>query len=138
MRIYLLPGRFHLRERSLYRNCHCQASEAEIAQALTGTYRDEHLYALKQAYEAWRFYAKQRDEIDEQIQQQLARMKQDRNLPPLKPRKLVHGRKPNQPRFDVRTALVKERKLTKEIEQQLVAAIQSFQPQFKPPTGGRV
>jgi len=72
---------------------------------LTGTYRDEHLYALKQAYEAWRFYAKQRDEIDEQIQQQLARMKQDRNLPPLKPRKLAHGRKPNQPRFDVRTAL---------------------------------
>jgi F-type H+-transporting ATPase subunit alpha len=41
-------------------------------------------------------------------------------------------------KFDVRTALVKERKLTKEIEQQLAAAIQSFQPQFKPPAGGRV
>ncbi len=101
----ILRGVRDPRQLAKYRNCHCKASEAEIAQALTGTYRDEHLYALKQAYEAWRFYAKQRDEIDEQIQQQLARMKQDRNLPPLKPRKLVHGRKPNQPRFDVRTAL---------------------------------
>jgi F-type H+/Na+-transporting ATPase subunit alpha len=41
-------------------------------------------------------------------------------------------------KFDVRTALLKERKLTKDIEQQLVAAIQSFQPQFRPPAGGRV
>ncbi len=87
----ILRGVRDPRQLAKYRNCHCKASEAEIAQALTGTYRDEHLYALKQAYEAWRFYAKQRDEIDEQIQQQLARMKQDRNLPPLKPRKLVHG-----------------------------------------------
>jgi F-type H+-transporting ATPase subunit alpha len=39
---------------------------------------------------------------------------------------------------DVRTALQKERKLTKEIEQHLVAAIQGFQPQFKPATGGRI
>jgi transposase len=88
-----------------YRNGHCKASEAEIAQALTGTYRDEHLFALKQAYEAWKFYHQQRDQIDVQIQQQLARMKQDRALPPLKPRPLPHGRKPNQPGFDVRTAL---------------------------------
>jgi F-type H+/Na+-transporting ATPase subunit alpha len=37
-------------------------------------------------------------------------------------------------KFDVRTALLKGRKLTKEIEQQLVAGIQSFQPQFRPAT----
>lgn len=101
----ILHGVRDPRQLAKFRNCHCKASEAEIAQALTGTYRNEHLYALKQAYDAWRFYAKQRDDIDEQIRQQLARMKQDRDLPPLKPRKLVHGRKPNQPRFDVRTAL---------------------------------
>jgi transposase len=40
-----------------------------------------------------------------QIQQQLARMKLDRALPPLPLRKPKHGRKPNHPRFDVRTAL---------------------------------
>lgn len=88
-----------------YRNARCKASEAEIAQALTGTYRDEHLFALRQAYEAWQFYRKQRDQLDVQIQQQLTRMKQDRALPPLKAQKRAHGRKANQPGFDVRTAL---------------------------------
>jgi F-type H+-transporting ATPase subunit alpha len=39
---------------------------------------------------------------------------------------------------DVRTALQKERKLTKEIEEHLVSAIQGFQAQFKPTAGGRV
>jgi F-type H+-transporting ATPase subunit alpha len=37
----------------------------------------------------------------------------------------------------VRTALLKERQLTKEIEQQLQEAIKAFQPQFQPPTDGR-
>jgi F-type H+-transporting ATPase subunit alpha len=38
----------------------------------------------------------------------------------------------------VRTALLKERKLTKEIEQELISAIQGFQAQFKPAAAGRV
>ena len=88
-----------------YRHEKCQASEAEIAQALTGSYRDEHLFALRQAYQAWEFYQKQRDQVDVQIAAQLARMKQDRALPPLKPRARSGGRKPNEPHFDVRAAL---------------------------------
>jgi transposase len=87
------------------RNARCKATEAEIAQALNGTYRDEHLFALRQAYEAWQFYQGQLDKVDAQIQQQLARMKQDRALPPLRARLRSGGRKPNHPRFDVRTAL---------------------------------
>ncbi len=87
------------------RNQKCKATEAEIAEALHGSYRDEHLFALRQAFEAWQFYQKQLDKVEEQIQQQLARMKQDRALPPLKHRPRSSGRKPNQPRFDVRTAL---------------------------------
>jgi hypothetical protein len=34
---------------------------------------------------------------------------------------------------EVRTALVKERKLTKDLEEQLKKAIDYFQPQFKKP-----
>lgn len=83
----------------------CKATAAEIAQALDGSYRDEHLFALRQAYEAWQFYPKQLDKVDAQIQQQLARMKQDRTLSPLRTRPRTGGRKPNHPRFDVRTAL---------------------------------
>jgi transposase len=88
-----------------YRHEKCQASEAEIAQALTGSYREEHLFALRQAYQAWEFYQKKRDQVDVQIAAQLARMKQDRALPPLKPRARSGGRKPNEPHFDVRAAL---------------------------------
>jgi hypothetical protein len=38
---------------------------------------------------------------------------------------------------EVRTALMKDRKFTPQLEQQLAAAIQTFQTQFKPPTDGR-
>jgi transposase len=87
------------------RDARIKASEDQIAQALTGSYRDEHLCELRLAFEAWQFYQKQLDQIDAQIEQQLGRMKQDRALPPLKPHKRSGGRKPNHPRFDVRGAL---------------------------------
>ena len=82
----------------------CKASEAEIAQALTGTYREEHLFELKLAYEAWQFTLGQVEKVDAQIALQLGRMKCDRALPPLKP-KARPKRRVNSPRFDVRTAL---------------------------------
>ncbi len=87
------------------RDRRCKANEAAIAQALDGSYRAEHLFALRQAYEAWQFYQKQIGKVEEQIEQQLERMKQDRALPPLKPASRPRRRTPNQPRFDVRRAL---------------------------------
>src|SRR6516162_627684 len=87
-----------------YRDKQCKASEAEIAQALTGTYREEHLFALKLAYEAWQFSLKQVEKVDTQIALQLGRMKCDRALPPLTLKKRP-SRKINVPRFDVRMAL---------------------------------
>jgi transposase len=87
-----------------YRDKGCKASEAAIAQALTGSYREEHLFELKLAYEAWQFTLKQVEKVDEQIAPQLGRMKCDRALPPLKP-KARPKRRVNSPRFDVRAAL---------------------------------
>jgi transposase len=87
-----------------YRDKGCKASEAEIAQALTGTYRQEHLFELKQAHEAWQFTLGQVDKVDGQVALQLGRMKGDRALPPLKP-KPRPKRRVNSPRFDVRAAL---------------------------------
>src|SRR6266478_6315645 len=87
-----------------YRDKGCKASEAEIAQALTGSYREEHLFELKQAYEAWQFTLGQVEKVDGQIALQLGRMKCDRALPPLKPKRRP-SRKINSPGFDVRTAL---------------------------------
>src|SRR5205809_2676391 len=87
-----------------YRDKGCKASEAEIAQALTGTYREEHLFELKLAYEAWQFTLGQVEKVDGQIALQLGRMKCDRALPPLKA-KARPQRSVNSPALDVRTAL---------------------------------
>jgi transposase len=87
-----------------HRDKQCKASLAQIAQALTGTYREEHLFELKLAYEAWQFSLGQVEKVDAQIALQLGRMKSGRALPPLKP-KARPKRRVNSPRFDVRTAL---------------------------------
>jgi transposase len=87
-----------------YRDKACKASEAQIAQALTGTYREEHLFELKLAHEAWQFCLGQVEKVDGQIALQLGRMKSDRALPPLKP-KARPKRRASSPGFDVRTAL---------------------------------
>jgi transposase len=87
-----------------HRDKACKASEAEIAQALTGTYREGHLFELKLAYEAWQFTLGKVEEVDGQVALPLGRMKCDRALPPLKP-KARPKRRVNSPGFDVRTAL---------------------------------
>src|SRR4051812_34899448 len=87
-----------------YRDKQCKASEAQIAQALTGSYREEHLFELKLAYEAGQFCLRQVEKVDGQIALQLGRMKSDRALPPLRP-KARPKRRVNSPRFDVRAAL---------------------------------
>jgi transposase len=87
-----------------YRDKQCKASEAEVAQALTGSYREEHLFELKLAYEAWQFTLGQVAKVDGQIALQLGRMKCDRALPPLKP-KARPKRRASSPGFDVRAAL---------------------------------
>jgi transposase len=87
-----------------YRDKQGKASAAESAQALTGTYREEPLFALRLAYEAWQFSLGQVAKVDGQIALQLGRMKGDRALPPLKP-KARPKRRVHAPGFDVRTAL---------------------------------
>jgi transposase len=87
-----------------YRDQQGKASAAEIAQALTGSYRAEPLFELKLAYEAWPFTRGQVAKVDEQMALQLGRMKGDRALPPLKP-KPRPKRRVHAPGFDVRTAL---------------------------------
>ncbi len=89
------------------RDRRCKHSEAEIAQALNGRYRPEHLLELKLCLQMWEQYQKTIGQLDEAIQEQLRRMRADRKLPPLPPLPPVRkrGRKPHDPAFDVRTAL---------------------------------
>lgn len=45
----------------------CQHSEEEIAKALTGTWREEHLYVLKQSLELYDFYTERVEACDAEI-----------------------------------------------------------------------
>jgi transposase len=87
------------------RDPRCQNPEATIAQALTGSYRDEHLFALRQALDRWEFHQKQLRQLDEVIEKYLGTLAQDKTLPPLPPRTKAYKRGANDPRFDVRAAL---------------------------------
>src|SRR5262245_7954692 len=104
IRSAVVRGRGAPEKLAKYRDRWCKASEAEIAQALTGSYREEHLFELKLAYEAWQFTLRQVEKVDGQIALQLGRMKSDRALPPLSP-KARPKRRVSSPGFDVRTAL---------------------------------
>lgn len=50
-----------------HRHCRCARGEEEIAKALDGSYREEHLFALRQALELYRTYRQQIQSCDEQI-----------------------------------------------------------------------
>ena len=84
------------------RNARIQASEDEIAKSLQGNWRVEHLFALKQALDAFDFCATQLAECDTQIQAQLQAL-HVREDEPAQGKK--RGRARNAPKFDLRTQL---------------------------------
>ena len=87
------------------RDRRCKKKEPEIAIALDGRYRDEHLMELRCCFHMWEQYLAMIAEVDGAIAAQLQRMKKHTELPPLPKRKHVRGRRPHDPAFDVRTAL---------------------------------
>ncbi len=53
------------------RDCRCKKDKQEIAKALTGDFRYEHLFILKQAYESWCHTRHQMVESDQEIEKLL-------------------------------------------------------------------
>ena len=84
------------------KNSRIRASEDEIAKSLQGSWRAEHLFALKQALDAFDFCGTQLAECDAQIQGQLQAL-HVREDEPAKGKK--RGRARNAPKFDLRTQL---------------------------------
>lgn len=82
------------------RDPRCKSDQAAIARALEGTWREEHLFELSQAYELYRTYQVKVTECDRRIEQAVTGLP-DRSAgaaPPERPRS--RGRKPNDPRFE--------------------------------------
>jgi transposase len=84
------------------KNSRIRASEDEIAKSLQGSWRAEHLFALKQALDAFDFCGAQLAECDAQVQAQLQAL-HVREDEPAKGKK--RGRARNAPKFDLRTQL---------------------------------
>jgi transposase len=63
----ILAGERDPERLAAHRDHRCHASHAEIVAALTGNYRTEHLFALRQNFAAYEFLLKQIAECDGQI-----------------------------------------------------------------------
>ena len=89
------------------RNAACKSSEDEIAKALTGTWREEHLFVLKQALALFDYYTMQVAECDKQLEQQFAAMKPrfEDQAPQVLSAHKPRSKSKNKPAFNARNEL---------------------------------
>jgi transposase len=91
-----------------FRDRRCAHSTESIAKALTGNYRDEHVFALKQSLALYDSYTERIAECDAEMERHYAKIqdsaRQDEDqLPPLGPNPKKGSHSKNAPAFDVRT-----------------------------------
>jgi transposase len=89
------------------RNPRCKNDAATIAKALEGTWRPEHLFALRQAHELYQFHHQQIVQCDELIEAELARLPNRSGDKPFTPKQRRCGRKANDLSFDAYRPLFK-------------------------------
>ena len=104
----IVSGQTDPRHLAKHRDARCKASESEIAAALTGYYRPEHLFVLRQNLELFDAFQRQIESCDIEIEAHVHRLA-DKTAAPTTPLPPARSRrkKPrkNEPRFDVRTTL---------------------------------
>ncbi|MBI4675123.1 MAG: IS110 family transposase [Chloroflexi bacterium] len=85
----------------------CEKSASEIAQALTGNYRTEHLFSLQQALTLYDCYTEQVRVCDGEIEKQFQILKPERDapLPPLARNDKRDSHSKNAPAYDARGLL---------------------------------
>ena len=100
----LVAGNHDPKKVALLRDVRCKASAETVQAALTGHYRPEHLFALRQALERYDSYQAKVKECDHAIEAALLALHQDtgeEELPPARHK----ARQANEPNFNVRAAL---------------------------------
>jgi transposase len=101
----ILAGERDPQKLARLRHERCQHDEATIALALQGNWREEHLFALQQAVELYRFYHEKLDELDQRIQAYLQTFTDQSQGEVLEARPRQRKLSNNEPRFDVRQYL---------------------------------
>lgn len=88
-----------------HRDRRCAASEETLRAALTGNYRPEHVFALRQALELYDFHQAKIAECDVEIAAVLGVLNEPRMTPAAPLPAVRHAKGQNEPAFDVRQAL---------------------------------
>jgi transposase len=85
----------------------CAKPETEFVKALTGNYRDEHVFALKQAVALYDAYTQQILECDQELKRKFSALKpvHDDELPPLDTTDKRNTHSKNAPAYDARSLL---------------------------------
>lgn len=89
------------------RDPRCAKPESELVKALTGNYRAEHVFALKQALALYDTYSQQIRECDREIERQYSALKpiHPDELPPLDTSDKRNTHSKNAPEYDARSML---------------------------------
>jgi transposase len=103
----ILAGEHDPQRLATWRDERCAKSEVEIVKALTGHYRAEHLFALKQAVALYDMYTTQIQDCDTELERlwQAQRPNRDQDLPPLDSTDKCNTHSKNAPSYDARTLL---------------------------------
>jgi transposase len=88
-----------------HRDERCKATEAQIASALFGNWRKEHLFTLKQALKMYEFYQRQLRECDEEIETCLRGFADKSGGASLPPKAGPQKASRNEPKFGARALL---------------------------------
>ena len=96
----IVAGERDARVLSGFRDPGCKHSEEEIGKALTGTWREEHLYVLKQSLELYDFYTEKIEACDAEISRQYGMTRPDwaSGELPVVPDKKRHAHSKNAPK----------------------------------------
>ncbi len=90
-----------------HRHPRCKASAEEIAASLTGHYREEHLFVLRQSLEVYDLYQEKIHRCDEEIEARISTLEAACEAPKKilpKPRR-AKSRSANEPDFEIRSPL---------------------------------
>lgn len=106
----ILAGEHNPEVLATYRHGRCKHSEAEIAKALTGNYRQEHLFTLQQALDLYETYGQQIAMVDAEMEKLYTALQppDDENTPQANPPQPKRQKpRKNQAHFDLTMALYK-------------------------------
>jgi len=89
------------------RHGNCKHSKEDLIKALTGHYRKEHLFVLKQALEMFELFSQRLRECDQEIGRLLEEMQPELpdDFPPLPPNPKPNSHSKNAPSYDARALL---------------------------------